>query len=60
MSQSHGIKGGTSDEGFKALQEQTFRRRNELPLGFLHFKMFYMHKNRYNTLKEREKSQHAS
>ena len=41
MSQSHGIKGGTTGEAFKALQGQFFS--------------FYVHRNLFDRLKERKK-----
>lgn len=56
MSQSHGIKCGTTDE---ALQEQSFQcERGALrwcQLWPLTFKTLVMHKNIYNTVTDKDK-----
>ena len=62
MSQSHGIKGGTTDGAF---QEQGFLWERAASVGvdfnLFTFKNVYMHKNRYNTWTERIKhNQNAS
>ena len=58
MSRSHGIKGETTDE---VCQEQFFCWLLLVPaLGFLTFKLFCMHKNLFNTLKERKKEKSQS
>lgn len=54
ISRSHGIKGGNTDEVFKAPQENCFLRERGASVCsgfklFLNFKTFYMHKNLYNT-----------
>lgn len=62
MSQSHGIKGVTTDEAF---QEWHFLLESRASVGanfdlFSTFKNFYMHKNVFNTLKKSEKKTHTS
>ena len=55
MSQSQGIKGGSTDEAF---QEQCFLRGAFVGLDFdffFTFNIFYMHKHILNTLREGEK-----
>ena len=59
MSQSHGIKGGTTDEAF---QEHCCLWERGAPVGadfalVSTFQIFYMHENRYNTLTERGKKE---
>ena len=53
MSQSHGIKGGTTD---KVFQQQCVQWEEGASVGagfvFLDLKIFYMHQNTYKTVKE--------
>ena len=62
MSRSHRIKGGTSDKVFQAHRKQCFLCERGAPISadfdlFYNFEDLYMHKNLYNTLKVRGKSQ---
>ena len=61
MSQSQGMKGGATEEAF---QVQWFLWERGAPVfdqicGFLTFKTHYMHRNLYDTLKDRENKQKA-
>ena len=53
------LKPGLLTRHFRPIRKSVVCGKEELPLlwslGFFTFKTFYMHKNIYNTLKEREK-----
>ena len=53
------LKAGLLTGGFGHFRSSSLCGTEELPLGFLTFKTFCMHKNLYKTLKERERQKSA-